>query len=163
MRKSLLMPIFLLLYMMMGCGGTPSSGISPDSEKAVPELVSEEAEILGRGTFEAAERSIEGEVKLVSSGNGASVVFGDDFSSAKGPDLQVVLHRSSDLLPQLNPPTYPLNEGDYVILGGLKSLRGQQMFPIASDVNLDEYGSVAIWCRKFNATFGTANLAKPKS
>jgi hypothetical protein len=75
-----------------------------------------------------------------------------------GPDLVVILHRSSDVLSTTKPPAFPLKEGDYVILAPLKQFSGAQEYAIPSTVNLADYQSAAIWCRKFNATFGTAKL-----
>jgi hypothetical protein len=79
-------------------------------------------------------------------------------TSPMGPDLVVVLHRSENVLGSTTPPAFPLREGDYVILAELQSFSGDQRYDIPATVNLDEYRSVAIWCRRFNATFGAAAL-----
>lgn len=75
-----------------------------------------------------------------------------------GPDLHVILHRSNDVLGSTKPPSYPLKEQVYVILGRLQKFSGAQRYPIADKINLTNYKSAAIWCRKFNATFGAAKL-----
>jgi hypothetical protein len=79
-------------------------------------------------------------------------------TSSMGPDLVVVLHRAEDVLSTTEPPAYPLQEGNYIILAPLESFSGAQSYPIPENVNVDEYQSAAIWCRRFNATFGAATL-----
>lgn len=37
---------------------------------------------------------------------------------------------------------------------------GAQRYALADNVNLADFRSVAVWCRKFNATFGYAPLSK---
>ncbi|MGG6263673.1 DM13 domain-containing protein [Leptolyngbya sp. AN03gr2] len=39
-----------------------------------------------------------------------------------------------------------------------KQFNGAQTYEIPADVNLNDYKSAAIWCRRFNATFGAATL-----
>ena len=79
-------------------------------------------------------------------------------TSTTGPDLVVVLHRLPDVIGSTKPPAYPINEGDYVILAPLQKYSGAQSYEIPKNINLEEFQSAAIWCRKFNATFGAARL-----
>ncbi|HEY9646457.1 MAG TPA: DM13 domain-containing protein, partial [Chroococcidiopsis sp.] len=75
-----------------------------------------------------------------------------------GPDLVVILHRLPDVLGSTEPPAYAIQEGDYVVLAPLQSFRGAQRYTVPADIDLSNYASVAIWCRRFNATFGAAVL-----
>ena len=141
-------------------GGAPPESSKVQVNKPVTELVgSKNAQVIRSGAFTDAERPTSGIVELVQAGDRYHVILSSDFSTLKGPDLQVVLHRSNDLISQLEPPTFPLDTSDYVVLGGLKSLTGQQTYAVPEKINMDEYGSVAVWCEKFNATFGSANLS----
>jgi hypothetical protein len=45
-----------------------------------------------------------------------------------------------------------------VELGKLKGNRGDQVYPIAADVDLSAYRSVTIWCKRFSVSFGAAEL-----
>lgn len=110
------------------------------------------------GTFEAAEHPTTGTAQILQDGDERYVELGDDFSTDAGPDLFVVLHRSDDFLSVASPPTYGIEEGDYVSIAPLEQISGTQRYAIPASVDVDEYGSVAIWCRQFNATFGAANL-----
>lgn len=59
--------------------------------------------------------------------------------------------------PELTSPE--LAEESYILLDNLQANSGGQRYEIPSEVNLDELGSVAIWCRQFNTTFGYASLS----
>lgn len=155
---------FVLILALTGCqsidGGAPPESSKVQDNQPVTKLVgSKDAQVVRSGTFSDAERPTSGSAELVQSGDRYHVILSSDFSTSKGPDLQVVLHRSKDLISQLEPPTFPLEASEYLVLGNLKSLAGQQTYAVPETVNLEEYGSVAVWCEKFNATFGSANLS----
>lgn len=80
-------------------------------------------------------------------------------TSEKGPDLFVILHRSPDILKISKAPDYGIAEGDYVAIAPLKSFNGKQRYEIPKNIQPDNYKSVAIWCRQYNATFGFAPLS----
>ena len=75
------------------------------------------------------------------------------FKTDAGPDLVVILHRSSA-------PALKLKAGDYLSLAPLRATTGSQRYAIPADVKLADYNAVAIWCRQFNATFGAATLSQ---
>jgi hypothetical protein len=74
------------------------------------------------------------------------------FKTDNGPDLFVILYRSE------KPPIYGIKEKNYVSISRLQKVSGTQRYGIPAGVNLADFGSVAIWCRQFNATFGFAPL-----
>jgi hypothetical protein len=47
----------------------------------------------------------------------------------------------------------------FVDLGSIKGNIGDQNYDVPSDVDLDKYRAVTIWCARFNVNFGTAPLA----
>jgi hypothetical protein len=111
------------------------------------------------GTFVAGEHPTEGTARVFTENGKSYLELAQAFkTSDMGPDLYVILHRSDDVLGSTKPPSYPLQEQDYVILGRLQKFSGAQSYPIADNINLADYKSAAIWCRKFNATFGTAKF-----
>ncbi len=58
---------------------------------------------------------------------------------------------------------YLAKNGDYrtgIELGKLTQFSGTVDFPIPGTVNLEEYDSVVIWCKKFNVEIGRASLGK---
>ncbi|MGK7956423.1 MAG: DM13 domain-containing protein [Crocosphaera sp.] len=109
------------------------------------------------GSFVSGEHPTEGTVRLVSEEGQTLIELDSDFKTSEmGPDLVVILHRSSDVIGSTNPPAYPLKEGDYVVVAPLSQFSGTQQYIVPEDIKTAEYQSVAIWCRKFNATFGAA-------
>jgi hypothetical protein len=116
---------------------------------------------LKSGTFVRGEQPTSGGASIVTK-NGRSFLQLDSAfkTSTQGPDLVVVLHRSGNVLGTTQAPNYALKGGDYVVLDRLKKYSGAQSYAIPGNINLANYRSAAIWCRKFNATFGVATLGE---
>ncbi|MBE9030171.1 DM13 domain-containing protein [filamentous cyanobacterium LEGE 11480] len=133
-----------------------ASNTSTPADAASPKTASP---IVRSGKFVDAEHPTKGTAKLVTKNNQHSLEFDQAFSaSTSGPDLVVVLHRSADVVGETTPPAFPIKEGDYIEVAKLKSYSGKQSYTIPANIDVDDYKSVAIWCRKFNATFGAATL-----
>lgn len=111
------------------------------------------------GTFVSGEHSTQGNVRLTNRDGQTWIELGEDFATSElGPDLVVILHRSDNVIGSTQPPAYPINEGDYVVIAPLQQFSGAQRYAIPDAINLADYRSVGIWCRKFNAMFGAATL-----
>ncbi|MBF2079648.1 MAG: DM13 domain-containing protein [Synechococcales cyanobacterium T60_A2020_003] len=110
------------------------------------------------GEFMSAEHPTTGTATLTVDGDTRYIEFSDDFQTDPGPDLFVVLHVSPDVIGTTSAPSHSFAEGDYVLLEPLQAVSGAQRYAIPAEVDLSQYGSVAIWCRQFNATFGAASL-----
>ncbi|MGF1516024.1 MAG: DM13 domain-containing protein [Elainellaceae cyanobacterium] len=138
-----------------GASSADASGTStPASEPAAA------AGPVKSGAFAAAEHPTTGTAQIIQEGDQRYVELGDDFSTDPGPDLFVVLHQANDFFSIASPPAYGIEEGSYASIAPLEQVSGAQRYLIPDSVDVDEYGSVAIWCRQFNATFGAANLAQ---
>jgi hypothetical protein len=46
----------------------------------------------------------------------------------------------------------------YVDLGGLRSFKGSQRYPIPEGVDLAKYPSVVVWCERFGVLISPADL-----
>ncbi|WP_427160427.1 DM13 domain-containing protein [Aliinostoc sp. HNIBRCY26] len=111
------------------------------------------------GSFVSGEHTTQGNVNIVTQNGQTFIELEQSFkTSSSGPDLVVVLHRSPNVIGSTRPPAYSLKRGDYLVIAPLRKFRGTQRYFIPQNVNLADYQSVAIWCRKFNATFGSATL-----
>ena len=106
--------------------------------------------ILKSGSFVGVAHSTSGTVAIINQDGQRQLELGDDFSTDSGPDLFILLHRSA------NPQSY--RREDYVSLGGLQQVAGSQRYLIPAEVELENFSSVVIWCRRFNVTFGYAPL-----
>jgi len=85
-----------------------------------------------------------GQVKLIQNGDTKTLRF-ENFSVTNGPDLFVTLNKG-------NSP-----KGEHIILQKLKGNKGNQNYDI-SNIDLDDYASVSIYCRAFSREFATAQL-----
>ena len=115
--------------------------------------------VVSAGSFASGEHSTEGQARIIAQNGNLFLELDQGFkTSSKGPDLVVILHRSSNVLASTEPPSYPLKAGDYLFLAPLQKFSGTQRYAIPNTVNVAEYKSAVIWCRKYNATFGAAKL-----
>lgn len=110
------------------------------------------------GAFATAEHETTGNVTLTSDNDQQTLIFDNTFATSDGPDLVVVLHRSANVIAESEPPAYPLNEADYVVIAPLTATTGTQEYVVPAEIDLSAFESVAIWCQAFNATFGAAPL-----
>jgi Electron transfer DM13 len=106
--------------------------------------------VLASGEFIKSEHPTTGMAQIIMKNGQKYLKFDSNFKSDNGPDLFVILHRQS------SPKRYGAR--DYMSLGRLQKVAGQQMYKIPNGVNVSKYKSVVIWCRQFNATFGYALL-----
>ena len=106
------------------------------------------------GKFVKAEHPTQGSVMLVKEGGKSYLAFDQTFKTDSGPDLYVILYRTGQ------PPISGIKEKDYVSVAKLQKTSGAQRYAIPQTVKPENFSSVAIWCRKFNATFGYASLGK---
>lgn len=106
--------------------------------------------VLAQGTFRDgdAAHSGAGQVEIQRLPSGKLNVFLSNFSVTNGPDLFVVLGRSAG-------GSY--GKDDFTV-AKLKANNGNQNYEIEGEVNLADYRSVVIWCRRFNIVFAYAPL-----
>ena len=88
--------------------------------------------------------------------DGSHVVRFEDLEVSNGPDLLVILSASP-----LVDDRAAYSEVAYLSLGDLKGNIGNQNYVVPAEVNLEDYQTVAIWCRRFNYTFNAADIHSP--
>ena len=84
----------------------------------------------------------EGTVNLLSDGTQTFARFEDDFATDNGPDLYAVAYVA----------------GERIELGRLKGNIGAQNYELPADVDPVAVEQVAVWCKRFDATFTEATL-----
>jgi len=102
--------------------------------------------------FQAGEHPTKGNIRVITYQGKRYLEFDKSFKTDNGPDLFVILHRDRTV------PIYGIKEKDYKSIARLQKTKGTQRYAIPDNVNLADFKSVAVWCRKFNATFGFATL-----
>ena len=93
-----------------------------------------------------------GTVLVLELEDGSRVLRFEDLDVLNGPDLIVIL---SDR--ELSGAD-DYADGEYIILGELKGNQGNQNYDIAADVDLADWETTGIWCRRFNTTFNVASI-----
>jgi hypothetical protein len=107
---------------------------------------------LSESTFVDVAHGGSGTVLALELEGGSRLIRFEDLDVDNGPDLVVIL---SDR-PITGADDYA--DGEWVSLGELKGNQGNQNYEVPSDVDLSEWETVAIWCRRFNTTFNVASL-----
>ncbi len=123
---------------------TPASE-TDQSEPTTP--APEEASADFSGTFVDGEKNYQtsGNIKTVPADDALYLRF-EDFQTTNGPDLFVYLVEPGK------------ETADGIRLGTLKGNQGDQNYVLPKDVDLTKYSRVVIWCRAFDADFGTGDL-----
>lgn len=93
-----------------------------------------------------------GMINIYKNADGTALLRLKDFSVTNGPDLFVYLTKDSQ------PDSSDKVKAGFYSLGKLKGNKGNQNYAIPTDVNLEEYKGVAIYCRAFSVLFSWASL-----
>jgi len=113
------------------------------------------AQPLDTGLFSQNLHETTGRATIYRQSNGVLILRLSDFRTSNGPDVHVVLAMPSDPLiqgmPQGSAPAF-------VELGALKGNTGDQDYVIPANTDVSRYSVVSIFCERFHAVFGTANL-----
>lgn len=123
----------------------PTAQVAPTAVPAPP--------IAWSASFQSLAHETQGTADLRTLEDGARVLRLEDFTTSNGPDVRVYLVRGSDATQDK-----VINDGDFIDLGALKGNIGDQNYPIPADVDLAQYRSVSIWCRRFSVNFGATVL-----
>ncbi|WP_412540571.1 DM13 domain-containing protein [Longispora sp. K20-0274] len=107
--------------------------------------------VLRRGAFVSHEHATAGSAELVRLADGRHVLVLRDLDTSNGPDLRVWITDQAATVTDLD-------ASRYVELGRLKGNKGSQVYDIPPGTDLDLYKSVTIWCKRFSASFGAADL-----
>jgi hypothetical protein len=76
-----------------------------------------------------------------------------DFEVGPGPAFHVYLVPKASIRSSSD-----LKNVKHVDLGGLRSFKGSQRYPIPPGVDLKDYPSVIIWCEQFGVLISPADL-----
>jgi hypothetical protein len=138
-------------------GGGPDIDAGTDAT-ADPDPAGAEADASGpvelaTGSFVSRNRyTVTGTATTYALDDGQRILRLEDFESTNGPDLFVYLTVAG-----ADDDDAAL-EDEFVDLGPLTGNIGDQNYAIPTDVDLDRYDSVVIWCRRFTTSFGVADL-----
>lgn len=134
---------------------TVTASPTETSASPTPDTVTEESNsmVISEGNFIQVddEHPTQGMAKIIEVDGQKYLEFNSDFSTVDGPDVLVVLHRDRAV-------SVKIEEADYITLEALQNTTGEQRYLIPDTINPEDFASVAVWCRRFNVTFGYASL-----
>jgi Electron transfer DM13 len=127
-----------------GATAPPSSPTAASQPAAGPQ-----AELVAFGTWSGSDEFhfAEGEVLIIEESPGRFILRVENFSVRNGPDLFVYLSPAADGY-----------DAAAINLGVLKATDGAFNYEIPADVDVSQFKSAIVWCKRFSVLFATAPL-----
>ena len=123
-------------------------------DEALPETKQMESKAIEKSQTQAILAPIVGTTGHPASGtariieiDGKSYVRYENFKTINGPDLYIYLAKD-------------LDAKEYMNLGRLRATEGNVNYEIPTDVNLQDYKYVMVWCKAFGVLFNYADISK---
>lgn len=131
---------------------------APAVDPAAPpvEQGSDEPITLARGGFTGLEHETSGAALVVELEDGTRFLRLEDLETSNGPDLRVVLTDQP-----LSEDWQVWDDGELLDLGPLKGNIGSSNYEIPANVDLGDFQTAVIWCRRFSVGFAVAPLGAP--
>ena len=129
----------IIFLLMASCSKDETSTAIIDDPRVTTGTVLAQGSLSGNMSYK-----VSGTAKLIED-NGVKSVRLENFSSSNGPDLKVYLAKDA-------------RASSFINLGNLKSVSGNQNYPISSMINNSEYKFILIWCQQFGVLFGSAEI-----
>jgi hypothetical protein len=129
--------------------------INQKVSEPAPFASSTDPQPLYTGRLESKAHQTTGRATIYKTPDGKQYLRLTDFSTSNGPDVHVVLARSDEAN-----LTQEIVKGqlDSVELGSLKGNQGDQNYDLPASVDLQKYNAAVIYCERFHAVFGLAQL-----
>jgi hypothetical protein len=125
---------------------------APDADAGDADSEGPSRGLLSKGTFRPLGHDARGTAVVIDAADGKTYVRFQNFEVENGPDLKVYLSRAES-----DASDDDLG-ADFVDLGDLKGNVGDQNYLVPQSVDLTEYRSVVVWCRRFSVGFAVAPL-----
>lgn len=125
-----------------------------DGESTPSSTVPAEPRVVATGSFVSREHHTAGTARVLVLADGRRVVRLEALDTSNGPDLYVYLSSN-----RAHGPADAFDD-EYVSLGRLKANHGDQNYELPADAAIDRLATVVIWCDRFNAVFGAADLVE---
>jgi hypothetical protein len=109
---------------------------------------------LAQGSFHSNAHETIGNATILSLADGRRILRLTNFSTSNGPDVRVYLVAASDVTDDET-----VKKAGFVELGPMKGNKGDQNYELPATVDLAQYRTVTIWCKRFSVNFGSAPLA----
>jgi hypothetical protein len=111
---------------------------------------------LAQGSFASLEHATTGTALVIELEDGRRFLRLDGLETSSGPDLRVILTDQP-----LSDDWDVWDDGELVDLGPLKGNIGSSNYEIPTSVDLGDFVTAVIWCRRFSVGFAVAPLESP--
>lgn len=135
---------------------TPAASATPEpTPTPEPSPTPSEPIALFAGSFTQIDRlhGADGRAVVYRLPDGQLVLRLEDLNAKNGPDLYVGL--SGAVMPRSNQELF---DQGYLELARLKGNQGNQNYELPSDLSIEQYRSVVIYCKAFSVIFSTADF-----
>ena len=112
--------------------------------------------VLATGRFHSVSHETSGVATIHQLGDGKRLVRFTTFETSNGPDVRVYLVAAKDAS-----DNETVTRAGFIDLGAMKGNKGDQNYEVPTNIDLSQYQSVTIWCRRFGVNFATAPLTPP--
>ena len=113
--------------------------------------------VLATGRFHSVAHETSGMATIHQLGDGKRLVRFTTFETSNGPDVRVYPVAAKDA-----PDNDTVTRAGFIDLGPMKGNKGDQNYEVPTNLDLSQYQSLTIWCRRFGVNFATAPLTPPK-
>jgi len=113
--------------------------------------------VLLAGDLISHEHETSGSVRVLELADGTRILRLEGLATSDGPDVHVWL--SDAAVEDSRDGWFVFDDGEHHDLGEIKGNRGNQNYELPDSVDLDQFGSVSLWCDRFDVSFGAAALA----
>ena len=131
----------------------PSDPAAPQAEQG-----SDGPATLAQGSFTSLEHTTTGAVVVLELEDGTLYLRLEDLETSNGPDLRVILTDQP-----LSDDWHVWDDGEVVDLGPLKGNLGNSNYEIPPSLDLGDFQTAVIWCRRFSVGFAVAPLGSSPS
>jgi len=111
---------------------------------------------LAQGSLASLEHATTGTALVIELEDGRRFLRLDGLETSSGPDLRVILTDQP-----LSGDWDVWDDGELVDLGPLKGNIGSSNYEIPTSVDLGDFVTAVIWCRRFSVGFGVAPIESP--
>jgi hypothetical protein len=110
------------------------------------------------GTFYTILHPTSGNATIYRMADGSHMLRLMDFNTSNGPDVHVYMVASDDAKDAAT-----VERAGFVDLGSIKGNVGNQNYTLPTNLDLEKYRAVSIWCKRFSVNFGAAALKSAES
>jgi len=128
----------------------------PAASPASSQAMAKQPVLVAKGNFHSGAHETKGVASIYELPDGKKVLRFSEFETSNGPDVNIYLVAAEDAM-----DSDTVKNAGFISLGSIKGTKGDQNYDLPSDLDLQKYRSVTVWCKRFSVNFGTAPL-KPE-